>query len=277
MTDLPPPHSGSPWANRNLRHRSFRGQNLTGADFSGSDLRGCDFSKAQLQHADFRQVKAGLTRRQLGVQIAIALGVALWMGHIVSQLVISSLGQTMDDRAWQFVILLYVVLGLAGLSNALQNRAARPRRSLAILAGALPVALLGFFYAGTASDNNPTVAIIGALVGAAIGIGVGTGRRFYVVTAAAGAVCAYAFTFWLGSTAIALLTVQKLLWGIPISILTCCCLWLTWRCCGLILYRIQQTVGTSFRGADLTHAKFDQMPLANTDFSTAVGYSDEIV
>jgi hypothetical protein len=274
MTDSPLPHSGSPWANRNLRHRSFRGQNLTGADFSGSDLRGCDFSKAQLQHANFRQVKAGLTRRQLGVQIAIALGVALWMGHIVSQLVISSLGQTMDDRAWQFVVLLYVVLGLAGLSNALQNRAVLPRRSLAILAGALPVALVGFFYAGTASDNNPTVAAIGAVVGAAIGIA-GSGRRFYVITTAAGAVCAYGFTFWLGSTAIALMTVQRFVWGIPIAILTCCWLWLTWRCCCLILDRIQQTIGTSFRGADLTHAKFDQMPLPNTDFSHAVGYSDE--
>ncbi|NJO43446.1 MAG: pentapeptide repeat-containing protein [Cyanobacteria bacterium CRU_2_1] len=281
MTNPLPHHSGSRFANRDLRNRSFRGQDLNGANFSGADIRGCDFSDAQLINANFQRVRAGLTRRQLWVQISIAVITLVFVGDVVSQLVISSLGQTMDDRAWRYVVILCVVIGLAGLGTAIKfltGSRSRLGRRAEILSGLLSAALIGFFYAGISSDNNPTVAAIGAFVGGFFAAFVRSrevGSVLKVTTAAAGTVCAYGFTVWIGSTAIALLSVQRFLWGILISLLTLLCLWLTSNSFWLLVREIQQSIGTSFQGADLTNAQFDQADLPNTDFSETFGYVDE--
>lgn len=269
-----PPHSGSPFANRDLRNRSFRGQILNGADFSGSDIRGCDFSKAQLINANFQQAKTGLSRRQQWIYGAIALVSFVLMFDLVSQLAFSSLGQTTDDRAWRFVVALHVVLALAGLGTAAKFLLGRQRYGAwaEIGSSVLSAALVGFFYAGSSSGNNPTIATLGAFAAAGATalmrwrLGCRT-SSLNIVTAVAGTVCAYGFSFWVGATAIALLSVQRFAMGILISLLTLLCLWLTVASGRLLIQEMRSAIGTCFRGATLTHAQFDPVKLPNTDFS----------
>lgn len=274
MSNLFPPYSGSPFANRDLRNRAFRGQILNGADFNGSDLRGCDFSNAELINASFRQVKTGLSRRQQWIYGIIALVSFAFMFDIVSQLVFSSLGQTVDDRAWRFVIALYSVLGLAGLGTAVRFWSGRNRSGQRAEAGSriLSAALVGFFYAGSSSGNNVTVATLGALLGGGFAALQRQRSSINIATAAAGTVCAYGFSFWVGSTAIALLSVQRFATGVWVSLLTLFCLWLTVAGLRLLIQEMRDAVGTCFRGANLTHAQFDSACLPNTDFSKVIGY-----
>lgn len=272
MSNPLPSYSGSPFANRDLRNRSFRRQILNGADFSGSDLRGCDFSNAELINASFRHVKTGLSRRQQWVYGIIALVSFGFMFDIVSQLVFSSLGQTTDDRAWRFVVALYGVLGLAGLGTAVRFWSDRNRcgRWAEMGSRILSAALVGFFYAGSSSGNNITIATLGALLGGGFAALQRQRSSIGIVTAAAGSVCAYGFSFWVGATAIALLSVQRSAAGVGVCFLTLFCLWLTVAGVRLLIQEMREAVGTCFRGANLTDAQFDSACLPNTDFSKAI-------
>lgn len=56
----------------NLRGQNFKGQTLSGADFSHADIRGANFTTANLSGADFTGAKAGLRRRSIVFQTALA-------------------------------------------------------------------------------------------------------------------------------------------------------------------------------------------------------------
>jgi hypothetical protein len=72
---------------RNLRGRSFKGQDLTGADFSYSDIRGADFTNATLIGANFSHCLAGLPPNRAIALIALSflyLGVSGSLFSILS-------------------------------------------------------------------------------------------------------------------------------------------------------------------------------------------------
>lgn len=62
------------FSQKNLRGRSFKGQDLSQADFRGADIRGANFTNALLIGADFSNAKAGL---KLSWAIGLVLGIML--------------------------------------------------------------------------------------------------------------------------------------------------------------------------------------------------------
>jgi hypothetical protein len=139
-----PNFSSDQFANRNLRNRSFRNQTLNHVSFQGSDLRGCDFRNTQLVGANFEQVRIGLAPEKLLILAAIVLFTILLVGQSIMQLIFGALGQTSDSKAWNYVLVLYGSLSVAGAVSALsalQIGANWGRVVSATLTGAF----LGFF------------------------------------------------------------------------------------------------------------------------------------
>lgn len=265
------------FANRDLRDRSFKHQALSGVDFSSADLRGCDFSRAQLIGANLQGIKTGQTLRQVIVRGAVAIAVMLGFGDAVMRLVYGSLGQTSDERAWSYVLVLCGVLGIAGAVSAARSFMSRKSR-LAGLAGhltaSLSAALLGFYYAGSLAGNNPQAATAGAIGGGALLLLISIWLKMPIVTIAtttAGAVAAYGAAFFSGAWAIAFLSTRSGVWGLLLSAVSLLYFWLTVRSLILLARQFRYAIGTSFWGANLTNAQFDGTPLPNTDFSNAIG------
>ena len=265
------------FANQDLRNRSFKGQNLNGADFSGCDLRGCNFNYALLQGANFERVKTGQTLRQSIPSVVLAMVVALISADAFSQMIFGLLGRTPAEGGWSFVIALGVSLAISGTFSGLRVRM-RPkslaRRIATIVSGAMSGALLGFFYGGSTTDNNVQFAIAGAVLGGVLMALICWRVRHPLVAvavAAAGGISGYGFAFFTGATAVAYLSVQKFIEGVFWGALSLGYIGLTMNSLILVVREIRGGRGTSFRGADLTNAKFDRAILQNSDFSGAVG------
>jgi hypothetical protein len=265
------------FSNRNLRNRSFKGQTLNHADFSGSDLRGCDFSQAQLVGANFERVKTGQTRQQKVWLFSVALGTGAVVFDSVSRLIFASLGQTPEDEAWSFVLVLYAVLAIASVTAGLSllfHSKSRISRLAGLLSGCCAAALVGFFQVGSHTDNNAQMAIAGALIGV-IGVavlGAKPSRSMPIAIGTAGTVTAYGFAFLVGTTAIALLSVQRFVGGIGWSAITLIWIGLTVAIANQVIVELQSFAGTSFRGANLTNAKFTEATLHHTDFTGTIGW-----
>lgn len=264
------------FSNRDLRNRSFKGKSLNGADFSGADIRGCDFHHAQLVAANFERVRAGQTSRQLLPPLLIAGILALLAANGSARLIFAALGQTPAQASWVSVVVLHIFLGVAGAGAAswgllgLDSRAGRLGMDLS---GLCSGALTAFFYAGSAADNHSQAAIAGAVAGAGlVGILRLIDRRpTALAILAMGAVAAYGFAFLIWTVAITCLNTQRYGWGLGLGAFSLGYVWFAVCSLRAISPAISQLIGTSFRGADLTNARFDQANLKNTDFARATG------
>ncbi|MEG4306998.1 pentapeptide repeat-containing protein [Microcoleus sp. D3_18a_C4] len=250
------------FSNQILRNRSFQGQVLNGADFSGADVRGCNFRNAQLAGANFLGAKIGLSRRQIAVLSAGAIAICLVVGDVLTRLILGTQGQVPGSGSWPFVLLLYGVLSAAGFASAIaskqpQTSAGRLARTIsAILSGAL----LGFFYAGTATNNNSQAALAGMSIGGVLMFLVNSRIRSQfaqVAIASAGSVATYAAAFLFSATASAFLSTHKLFWGMCFGLLSLLYLWFAFVSFSALVREIGNAEGTSFRGANLADAKFD--------------------
>jgi len=266
------------FANQDLQNRSFKGQNLNGADFSASDIRGCDFSYALLRGANFEGVRAGQSLKQLITLIGVVVVVALLAVDAFSQMIFGVLGRSAAEGGWSFVVAFYISLAIAGTfcgARVITGRRSIARRVVAIVSGAASGALLGFFYAGSTTNNNPKMAIAGAVVGGlviAIAMIFRVGNKFAAVAVVVvGTVAGYGFAFLVGTMAIAYLSVQKMVMGVILGSLSIAYICLTMTSLTLIVREIKGTSGTSFKGADLTNARFDQA-IHTTEFKGAIGY-----
>lgn len=269
MTDS----SSVDFANQDLRNRSFHGQNLKGANFCGCDLRGCDFSYAQLQEANFERVRTGRTKLKLVTAVVIAVGITALDAHAISIMIFGVLGVTPQEPTLAYAIALYIILALAGVSagvRGLVNTQSMLRRIITAISAGASGALLGFFYGGTTSNNNPQVATAAAIIAAAVGILASEKARsrfVAVAIAVAGAIAAYGFAFLAVGAASALLSVNKLSWGLLWGGISLSQIILTLRAFTVSFKEIKTAYGTSFRGADLRNVKFEEVRLGNTDFS----------
>jgi hypothetical protein len=271
--------SSSPlnFANQDLRNRSFKGQNLKGADFRGCDIRGCDFSHALLQGANFERARAGQTPQKF-IPLVLVVVIAAWLSaNAFSQMLFGVLGRTPAESGWSFVIALGASLAISGGFSGIRaftGTTSFARRVATIVSGAASGALLGFFYAGISTNNNPQFAIAGAVLGGVVMAFVSFKFRTVLVAVAiaiAGAASGYGFAFFSGATAIAHFSVQSLGWGVVWGVLSLGYIGLTMNSLTLAIQDIKTASGTSFRGADLTNATFDGAKLQSTDFSGAVG------
>lgn len=264
------------FTHQDLRNRSFKGLNLKKANFSGSDLRGCDFSGAVLVGANFEGVRTGITLRQC-IVLVIAAVITTWlMASAVTRPVFSALGEPVGGHKWSFIVALLLSLGISGAGSGLRVAIAPQFRIVAFaLSGIASGALLGFYYVGIATNENPQAAIVGAVVAGLmmtfISFRVRSGT-VAVAVAIAATVASYGLAFWLWAVALALLSGQQLVWGILLSILSLAYVGLTLSSLVLSFIEMKRSSGTSFRNADLTEASFANAKVRNTDFSGAVGY-----
>ncbi len=264
------------FTHQDLRNRSFKGRNLKDTNFSGSDLRGCNFSGAVLIGANFEGVRTGITFRQV-IVLAIVAVITTWlMASAVTRPVFSSLGEPIGGHKWPFIVALLLSLGISGAGSGIKIAIAPQFGIVAFaLSGIASGALLGFYYVGIATDENPQAAIVGAVVGGLLMMLISfrvQGGAVGVAVAVAAAVASYGLAFWLWAVALALLSGQQLVWGIVLSILSLAYVGLTLSSLVLFCIEMKRSLGTSFRNADLTKASFANAKVRNTDFSGAVGY-----
>ncbi|MCP6762044.1 MAG: pentapeptide repeat-containing protein [Fischerella sp. CENA71] len=267
------------FANQDLRNRSFQKRNLIGADFSGADIRGCDFSNALLRGANFKQVKAGQTHIHLIITIIFAVVVAIATFHAISQILFNVLGVTPEEPTWFYTITFFGILGIITVASAVRviyDTKLLINRIATMVSGSVLSALLTLFYRGiTTIQNHPEVGIktliLSAIITGFIGFYFPRGLAG-VAVGVAGTVAAYGFAFLLAAVTFAYLSTLHLVWGLVWGSL----------CVGaiaLVMFSLLHNVreitscfATSFRGADLTNANFENAKLGNTDFSKAVGY-----
>ncbi|KAM3100550.1 pentapeptide repeat-containing protein [Phormidesmis sp. 146-35] len=272
------PDSSPQRANRNLQNRSFKFQNLNGADFHNSDIRGCDFSNAQLVGANFVGVRAGLSPIKLILGGAIAACIMLLVGNVVARLAFGSLGQIPNSRAWSYVVFLHGFLGVAGVVSVC---GASWRKSLKVdrfirlsecLSATLTGGLIGFFYAGSLTDNNAKLATIGGIVTAILSLLICRFVRrveMRIAIATAGFINTYGAAFLLSATASTFLSTRHVAWGIFFTVTSLLYIWLTLISLKQVIWLVKLAAGTSFKNANLTHALFDKS-LPHTDFSGAI-------
>lgn len=264
------------FTHQDLRNRSFKGLNLKKANFSGSDLRGCDFSGTVLVGANFEQVRTGITLRQVIVLVLVAVITTWLMASAVTRPVFSSLGEPIGGHKWSFIVALLLSLGISGAGSGMRIAIAPQFGTVAFaLSGIASGALLGFYYVGIATNENPPAAIVGAVVGGLVMTLISLRCQTSAVAVAvalAATVASYGLAFWLWAVALALLSGQQLVWGILLSILSLAYVGLTLSSLVLVFIEMKRSSGTSFRNADLTEASFANAKVRNTDFSGAVGY-----
>ena len=72
------------YINRDLRGKSFKGQDLTGADFSYADIRGGSFKGAILKGANFANAKGGVTKKSFVVYLLLILVLSVLAGFFMA-------------------------------------------------------------------------------------------------------------------------------------------------------------------------------------------------
>ena len=293
--------------NRDLRNRSFRKKNFALTNFRGADIRGCDFTGAILSGSDFSNVKAGLSLRQKIYFGGLTIAISIFVGDVMLRLVFNTIGQPPLDFNTPHVPLLYGIVSLAGISSAIAPLSLKTRlgRVSTIVTSVLVAAILafgiGFFYPGLLSyrmfppnqfipeslewihqvlsfleERNTTIASCSAVFGIGIMLLLSKLRHrtsFKISVSVLGAIANYVATFFWSTIANAFLGNQNTVFGITFSIVAITYLILTLLSLNRIVYELQSAIGTSFRGAELTHAKFEYADLQNTDFSKAIGFS----
>lgn len=261
------------YSNQNLRRRSFRGENLKGMDFSGADLRGCDFSYCHLDGANFARTRMGKTPQDTIIITIVSLMTAIAAFHAISQMLFGVIDRVPSDPIWNYTLSLIMSLAIASLSTVARHWS-EYRRVATILSGAASAALLGFYYGGIIANKDPTIAAATAGIAAILAAGLGYfGSGLIIVAIAiAGCVATYGLTYFVGWWAIYHLSVQSWFGGISLAILTLILMAIALVTLQLASQEISLFGITSFRGADLTNANFQEANLDRTNTNGATGW-----
>ncbi|NET10731.1 MAG: pentapeptide repeat-containing protein [Merismopedia sp. SIO2A8] len=240
------------FSHQNWRDRSFHNQDLRYANFEGADVRGCDFRGAQLEGTTFKNAKVGRSQVQTLVVLITTTILLILGGHAFSEMIFGGLGTTQDDPSFPYVMALNTALALAGSMTGLQQWVHQPpllRQGIRIIAIMAVCALLGFFYGGSLTNNNPQGAIAAASTLGLVGImiGAGWGPRWPMAgLTVLGAIAAYGFCFTTSTYASTLLHAHHYSSGIGWG--TISFLYLTWTLNALSLssQRLTAAMNTCF-------------------------------
>lgn len=256
--------------NQDLRNLSFKGRNLQGVDFSGSDLRGCDLSYAHLQEANFEKIRAGREPRKLLELTAIAIVVCL--------IVFRAYTQTNFNPINLYFYPLHFSLAIASLGVAIASVYRQKyliERIAMTVSGSASGALMGFYYLGSLAHKSPHLAGFGAVIGA-----IAVGSLFFwqkkeamvLAIAVSGALAACYLTFLLVIKMLAALVAHSLVLGSFWGVICLISLAGVLVALDFVVRQISLLSCTSFRGANLTKAKFAGARLGNSDFRGAIGF-----
>ena len=150
--------------------------------------------------------------------ITLAVIAAIITIKAVSIMMFASLGSTPSSRL-SYVLVLQTVLAVIGISSYLSNsvRSNSLLKQLSFfLTTALCGLLLGFYYAGSYTDNNPRYAIFGAIACGIIFTIIAVFQKQLVVRAISfiSSICAYGFALMAGIRGINLLAAAQFTPGI---------------------------------------------------------------
>lgn len=161
---------------------------------------------------------------RFAILTAIASASILITCNAISVMVFGSLGKTADNNGWSYVVTLCIVLATTGLTAYLANfkefRSRLLKSTCLLVSVLLGGALLGFYYGGTVSNNNPEVATISAIALSLI-FGICARKQYQIISVASAfisALAAYGFSLYAGTQGIASLSASINLWGVIWSI-----------------------------------------------------------
>ena len=153
------------------------------------------------------------------IKIILTIFLSILAIDAVATMVFGSLGNTSESAEWNYILILYVFLAVLGASVTVY-RFTKIQFIITILLPILSLALLGFYYGGSLTNNNSQIAIITALISGTIGVFISIKKNkiiLEIITPVA-TIAAYGFAFYAGTNAIALFTVSRLfsaiLWSI---------------------------------------------------------------
>jgi len=156
---------------------------------------------------------------RFAILTAIASASILVTSNAISVMVFGSLGKTADNTGWSYVVALCIVLATTGLTAYLADfRGLKSRlfqSTCLFVSTLLGGAILGFYYGGTASNNNPQFATIAAITFGLI-FGICTWQKYQIISVAAAfisALAAYGFGLYAGTRGIASLSASINLGG----------------------------------------------------------------
>jgi hypothetical protein len=277
------------FSQKNLRGKSFRGEDLSEADFSGSDIRGADFSNAILKGANFTNVIAGLQKREalilLSVLMVLSAGLGVLAGLVSTLVELNFSTSPLEETASQWVTFLMVLsFSLVSLSRGIAV-------GFSVFVGAFFIAgaaaLLSSAAVPVAGDIAATitvdslVAATTAAVGTLMVAAILAFRASTATIAAVGVTAIFALGFVIAvelSEVFASADVNTSAVAVASAVMLLS-MYIGWRTAkGDRRYSLTWSVanaltarwGTSFRGADLTKVNFSQAVLKSTDFRGAV-------
>ncbi|MDB9526409.1 pentapeptide repeat-containing protein [Oscillatoria sp. CS-180] len=258
------PSSPSKFIRQDLKGKSLRGQRLRGASFLECDLRGCDFSRTDLTAARFVRCRTGFYPQKgclLGIPVLLAIAL---MFHAISSLVFATMGTLPGQAAWPYVLALHTALAIATVSTGLQTLSFFWAKVAAPPAHASTAALAGFFYGGRLADNDPTVAVAGAVFLGMVGLLAAWRRAFGLIQALfamMGAIAAYGLAFLVWTNGSNLLTTGSWGRGSLLAATSLACIGVSLRSAVYGWQQLRRAATTSFREADLTDCAFVETPM----------------
>ncbi|MEM6839116.1 MAG: pentapeptide repeat-containing protein [Cyanobacteria bacterium P01_C01_bin.120] len=254
--------------NQDLRRQSFRQQDLQNAYFEQCDLRGCDFGQANLGKAQFVHCRMGVAGKWSIALVPLVFMAAL-LFHALSSLLFASLGTLPGQAAWAYVKVLTQVLAIATLAAGIQPLPWPLAKVARAVLGAAISALMGFFYIGSGTNNNPTWAVGGAIASGLLGMAVAWRwrTRLDAIFAILGAIAAYGLAFWLWTDSSSLLTTGRWLSGLKAAPIVLISLGITLQNLAYCQRSLRRSAQTSFRRANLTHCRFVETDVTHCDLT----------
>lgn len=270
---------------QNLRGKCFRGEDLSGADFSGCDIRGADFTNAILKGTNFTNVTAGLIRRQAITLMIVLFVVAAFLGFFagiagtMAEIRFFSV-EGAEDAVFTWVTPIVII----AFTFVSLTRNMAVGFSIFVIAFALAtlVALMSSDALPIASNIATVIAVNAIVAGATAAVSslmVAAVLAFRITIAlAVAATFVLAFSFAIaistafvpGSSVASAVTVASIV--LPLAG------YVGWRTLkgdrkntitAVVAHFLATKWGTSFKGADLSHADFSRAVLKSTDFSRA--------
>lgn len=261
-----------------LRGKSFRDKDLSGADFSKADIRGADFTNASLRDTTFTNAHAGLQSHAAAIMgfvfvtAAIVLGTAAGFVDRMVELRFHSSYLVDLIPKW---LTLGVLIGFAVI--AIRNG----------LAASFSVFILAFIFSGVVALTSSAAVISAGAIAIAITVAsfVAAVTAFLVLAVA---VTRLACNGWVTLSVLAGFGVPFLLTAVPSAgesaiglalIVIAMSAIISWRALAgdrnhaqimSAAITLVTKWGTSFWGADLTHADFTNAILRNTNFNEAI-------
>mgnify|MGYP005609223401 CR=1 FL=1 len=280
------------FSRRRFIGQSFKNKNLTGEDFSYADIRGMNFSGAILKGANFSYAQAG-QQPQWIIGLVVGLLIAIALVGLITGFIGLGIGSVIFYKGdlenllfgiptfliftVLFGLILWRGLGVVLISSVMTVMLIA---TLVMIGGNARVAVLALFLTFLMA-----VAIVNSVVGAIALVCVWIIARKSAIPLSSITVLISAFTIIKFFLRASTQTVPHYFQIIFYTVIFCATIiiiflniYISWRVlCGDSRYFfirelaliIASLGGTSFRGADLTDANFNQAILKNTDFRKA--------